>query len=352
MIDRPLLYLHIPFCDSKCFYCSFNSYTNLHNFKDRYVEALIQQFKFEAERFGEKFKTLYIGGGTPSTLSPNQLEKIFKTVSPHLLQDIEITIEANPNSASTEWLKGVRDLGANRVSLGVQSFNSEKLKFLGRNHSRESAIQSIETASKVGFQNINIDFIYDTAVDTKELLQNDIDTLFSLPVNHVSMYSLTLEENTLFESRDDVQKESLKMSQWLIDKVGERFPQYEISNFGKPSQHNLGYWSGDNYAGVGSGAVGFLKNRRLYPTKDLKKYIENPLSIDVEEISENDLIFEKIFLGLRSKVGVEKSILNDDEVLEAEALVDSGILKSQAGRYYNSNYMLSDEIALRLCRGN
>jgi len=344
-----MLYIHIPFCDSKCFYCSFNSYTNLHHTQNRYLDSLIQQFNFEIQRFKiAKFSTIFIGGGTPSTLSTDNLEKLFSVISPYISDSTEITIEANPNSASEKWLKTAKKVGINRISFGVQSFNNEKLKFLGRNHSKDMAIQSVQNAKQIGFQNINIDLIYDTAVDSRELLNSDIEIAENLPISHISLYSLTLEENTPFENREDVKTENIENAKWIIQRVSQKFPQYEISNFGKISEHNFGYWQGKNYIGLGSGAVGFLKNQRFYPQTDVEKYIQNPLDIRVEDISDDDLKFEKIFLGFRSNAGVSKSILNKTEIENAEFLVQKNILKFESDKYFNLNFLLADEVALQI----
>ena len=344
-----MLYIHIPFCDSKCFYCSFNSYTNLHHTQNRYIDSLIQQFKFEIQRFKiSKFSTIFIGGGTPSTLSSQNLEKLFATLSPYITDKTEITIEANPNSASEEWLKTAKKVGINRISFGVQSFDNEKLKFLGRNHSKDMAIQSVKNAFEIGFKNINIDLIYDTAMDSQELLNSDIEIAESLPISHISLYSLTLEENTLFENRKDVKVENLENTEWIIQRVSQKFPQYEISNFGEVSKHNFGYWEGKNYIGLGSGAVGFLNNQRFYPQTDVEKYIQNPLDIRTEDISEDDLKFEKIFLGFRSNVGVSKSILKKSEIENANFLVKKNILIFKNDRFFNSNFLLADEVALQI----
>jgi len=347
----PLLYIHIPFCDSKCFYCSFNSYTNLHHTQDRYIEALSKQFDFEVQRFkAQKFKTVFIGGGTPSTLSIQNLENLFKKLKPFITSSTEITIEVNPNSASEKWLQTAKNLGVNRVSFGVQSFNDEKLKFLGRNHSKEMAIKSIKLADEIGFKNINMDLIYNTTLDSRELLISDVEIMESLPITHVSMYSLTLEENTPFENRDDVQIENLEDNRWLIERVNKKFSQYEISNFGSKSEHNLGYWQGENYIGLGSGAVGFLKDRRFYPETDVEKYIANPLKIREEILTLDNIKLESAFLGFRSDVGVYKSILNSKEIQFAENLVNEKIIYFKNGKYFNKDFLLADEVTLQIIK--
>ena len=157
-----LLYIHIPFCDSKCNYCAFNSYTNLNHLKKDYFNAIKKQFLTDTEKFNIKeFETVFIGGGTPSVMSISFYEKLFKMLEPFLKNTKEITIESNPN-ASYKWLKNIKDLGINRISFGVQSFDDEKLKFLNRNHSAKLAIKTIQNAKKAGFENINLDIIYAT----------------------------------------------------------------------------------------------------------------------------------------------------------------------------------------------
>lgn len=341
-----LLYIHIPFCDSKCHYCSFNSFTRNHHLKDSYINALLKQFDFELERFNvyKNIESVFIGGGTPSTLKPKHFEKIFNKIAPHLKENIEITVEANPNSATYDWLKEVKNLGVNRVSFGVQSFNDEKLKFLGRAHTSLEAIKAVENAKKCGFENISLDIIYDTKIDSKKLLKNDIDIAIKLPINHISAYALTIEENTIFENSFDVKKDDENLAYFIKEIIP--FFQYEVSNFGfYRSSHNIGYWELKDYIGVGAGAVGFLKDKRFYPKRDLFEYIKNPLDIDIEHLNVNDLKTEKIFLGLRSVVGVDLDILDRDKV---DILHKEGKIYIKNGKIFNKNFLLADEMALFL----
>ncbi len=219
---------------------------------------------------------------------------------------------------------------------------------MGRNHSGKNAIESIEKSFKVGFKNINIDIIYNTAVDSRKLLEKDTNIALNLPINHISAYSLTIEDNTIFGDRGEKSFENLEDTEWLFNKISQKFEQYEISNFGNESKHNLGYWQGDNYLGIGSGAVGFWENHRIYPHRDVAKYIANPIDFQIEKLSENDLRFEKLFLGFRSKVGVLKNILSDNEIKIANMLVQENILKFIENRYINKNYLIADELALRI----
>ncbi len=348
-----LVYIHIPFCDSKCSYCAFNSYVDKFHLKKQYMDALREQLVSELKRFTpkkESIKSVFIGGGTPSTVAPELYTEIFTLIKPYLKNNAEITSEANPNSATYEWLEGMHKLGVNRISFGVQSFDPDKLKLLNRAHNPKQAIEAIKNAKKVGFENISLDLIYATLGDTKELLQHDLETAFSLPINHLSAYALTIEEGTAFENRPQMSQEQLELTQWLFEQIeAHGFKQYEISNFGTyNSVHNLGYWEYDEYMGIGAGAVGKYKNTRLYPQADIEKYIQNSLEITSEELSDEDIKIEKIFLGLRSIVGIDREILNGEELKKADILVQEKKLEFKNNKYLNKEYLLSDEIALYL----
>ncbi|WP_458699612.1 radical SAM family heme chaperone HemW [Sulfurospirillum sp. 1307] len=341
-----LVYLHIPFCDSKCHYCAFNSYVDKFELKDDYMKAITKQLKFELKKFEaqkKSIKSLFIGGGTPSTISPEKYKNFFEIIKPYLKENSEITTEANPNSATKKWLKGMRELGVNRVSFGVQSFDEYKLKKLGRNHSSKQAIKAILNAKEVGFDNISCDLIYATSFD----VEDDIKKAFSLPINHISSYALTLEKNTPFYGKKELINEDENLAKKFIKEVTKKFPQYEISNFGNyKSIHNLGYWMGDDYIGIGAGAVGFLKDKRFYPNKDIQKYISNPLHVEEELLSKDDLITEKIFLGLRSIVGIELEILNKKQLEKVDILIKEKKLTCKDKKIYNNDFLIADEIAL------
>jgi oxygen-independent coproporphyrinogen-3 oxidase len=234
----------------------------------------------------------------------------------------------------------------------VQSFNNEKLEFLGRNHNKNQAIEAIKQARDAGFKNINCDIIYDTALDTKELLQNDLKIIKELPVNHVSAYSLTIEEGTKFFNKSSVRLENIEHGRFLFnehEKLG--FKQYEISNFAKTndarSRHNLGYWEYKEYLGTGSGAVGCINSQRVYNEKDVIKYIEDPLKYEeIETLSKDDILIEKILLGFRSVVGVDKNILNEKQYEKLQDLIEAEKVIKKNGRIYSSDFLLADELAL------
>lgn len=349
-----LLYIHIPFCDSKCSYCAFNSYVDKFSLREAYMNALLIQFNSELLRFNvstsNPIESVFIGGGTPSTIEPSLYRPLFEMIDPYLKKGCEITSEANPNSATREWLEGMFELGVNRLSFGVQSFNNGKLKTLGRAHNTEHALKAIQIASAIGFKHLSIDLIYGVKGDTKELLKSDISQAFILPIDHISLYALTIEDETVFEKIPEIAKEELELTQWLFREIiSHGYEQYEISNFGKyRSQHNMGYWEHKPYIGLGAGAIGFSEHHRFYPSTSVEHYIQHPNETTSEEIDFTALLSEKLFLGFRSCIGVDKTILNKKQIQQADLLCQEGMLNQHNGRYFNRDFLLADEIALRV----
>lgn len=346
-----LLYIHIPYCDSKCHYCSFNSYVDKFDTRPDYMKALISQLSFELERFSIKpytIQTLFIGGGTPSTVSPNLYQPLFDLLQPYLKKDAEITTEANPNSATETWLQGMKNLGVNRISFGVQSFDTDKLKALNRNHTPHQAKEAIKHAKHIGFAHISLDLIYNYQGDTKTLLLSDINQAFELPIDHISAYELTIEDDTAFTQTPEVKQEDENLAFFVADQIKAKgFTHYEISNFGTyQSRHNQGYWQLKDYIGIGAGAVGFLKNKRFYPQTNIEHYITNPLHITEELLNDEELLTERIFLGLRSHLGIKKSILTTNMLHNAHILCTEEKLRESKTHFYNDNFFLSDELAL------
>ncbi|RUM62197.1 MAG: coproporphyrinogen III oxidase family protein [Sulfurimonas sp.] len=346
-----LLYMHIPFCDSKCHYCSFNSYVDKFHLKQRYMRALHIQLQEDLQRFQvmpHSITSLFIGGGTPSTITPELYEPLFKTLHPYLCTDAEMTVEVNPNSATHSWLQGMHHLGINRMSFGVQSFHNEKLRHLGRSHNRDDAIGAITAASELGVEHISLDLIYATAFDTPTLINEDLKQAFALPIDHLSAYALTIEEGTVFQHQPDVAIEHLEQTRALFATIEQYgFTQYEISNFGTyTSRHNLGYWQHRPYLGIGAGAVGSINHQRYYPHRDIEAYLEAPCFTTLETLHSSDIKREQLFLGLRSIVGIANHLLKATEQQRARVLVDDKKLTFKQGVFYNNDYLLSDEIAL------
>jgi len=315
------------------------------------MRALHQQLNFELGRFNVKPKsveTLFIGGGTPSTVTPELYTPIFELLKPYFQENVEITAEANPNSATKAWLSGMRELGVNRVSFGVQSFDATKLKALNRAHNPQQAKDAVHFARTLGFEHLSIDLIYNYQGDTKALLLKDIEEAFSLPIDHISAYELTIEAGTKFSDTPEARQEDENLAFFVTKEIEKRgFKAYEISNFGTyQSRHNKGYWELKNYIGAGTGAVGFLDDRRFYPQTDIDFYIADPLHITEERLTPEELITEKIFLGLRSAIGVEKSLLTEKMKEKANLLCEKKKLRCDETHCYNENFFLSDELAL------
>ena len=317
------------------------------------MKALEKQLKNDLKQNigNDKLETIFIGGGTPSCVKASKYEKIFDILRPYMDQNCEITTEANPNSATLEWQTKMKELGVNRISFGVQSFDNEKLKFLGRAHNKEAAINAVNNAKKVGFDSINCDIIYGVFHDTFQSLKNDFDMVKSLDIQHLSAYSLTIEEGTKFFAKSSVKIDDEVLSGEIFNYLNEiGFQQYEISNFSInknfQSQHNFGYWQHKNYLGVGCGAVGFMNDHRYYTQKDLETYIKDPLTYEIEKLSQEDIKVEKILLGLRCSNGFEVCLLNEGELQRVNELVSQGKLLLKDNRVSNPNFLLADELAL------
>lgn len=347
------VYIHIPFCASKCPYCAFGSFTDF-SLVRAYFKALesdlAHQLKAQAK---EQIKSVFFGGGTPSVVGAKFYERILDLLIPLCAKDAEISFEANPNSAKLEWLKSIKNLGANRISFGTQSFDEKKLAFLGRAHSSADTFRAVESALKAGFKRINVDFIYGTKLDSKKLLNSELENIAKLEnmgVKHISAYALTLEQNTPFYAHKNYAKDAPILANFMIkglENLG--FFQYEISNFsqiGYECEHNLGYWAGDEYIGVGAFSVGFVDKVRLYASKDLAGYIKEPLLRQKESLSDDEWSDERLLLGLRSKLGVDEKYIKNNGILEF--LEKNKKILRKNGRVFNKNFLLADEIACYL----
>ncbi|TQR60595.1 radical SAM family heme chaperone HemW [Campylobacter troglodytis] len=382
------LYLHVPFCFSKCSYCAFTSLKANDSLQEAYFKALLEDMSFHFDKLELKgIKSLFIGGGTPSVVNFKLYEPLFKFLSTYLDDNCECSIEANPHSSNLEWLEHMKAFGINRLSFGAQSFDEKKLGFLGRAHSQKDIFKSLENATKAGFSKINIDLIYDTKLDSKKMLEFELENvaiLTKMGLSHLSAYHLTLEKNTAFWGHLNYKKNAPNLMRFFIRGIENLgFFQYELSNFTKnePCKHNLAYWQGRNYLGCGLSAVSFYDKSRFYTHKDLKSYIKEPHFRHIESLSEEDLLLEHLFLGLRSVVGIEEERLNEGQRQRAFLLVKSGKLRydthlkgffknelkdisknefatklkanfhlknSQKPRFFSTNFLLADELTLFL----
>ena len=265
------LYIHIPFCKSRCVYCGFYSTTGL-ELRERYVDALCREMEIRGER--NDIETIYLGGGTPSQLSIEQLQRLFIYIN-KVKEDAEITIEMNPDDVTAEFAAELQQLGVNRVSMGAQTFNDERLRFLHRRHNAKQVHQAVETLRQAGFKNISIDLMYGFPEETQEDWEADIRKACSLQVEHISSYCLMIEEGTPLARLDiepcDEETERA-MYYTLIDRLeAAGYEHYEISNFAKSgyrSRHNSSYWTGIPYIGIGAAAQGFDFVRAEYLLED------------------------------------------------------------------------------------
>ncbi len=322
------LYVHIPFCRNKCPYCDFNSYAG----REDKMEAYFSGLKKEAEEFrGENICTVYIGGGTPSIADEKLVSDMLGGFYENFRIDknAEITIEANPATLSESKLKAYLDCGINRISIGVQSFNDEMLKKIGRIHNADEAYEAVLLTHKSGFENISCDFMFALPGQTVQSLKADLEKAAKLPITHISCYGLKIEEGTQFYKnniRPADEELYIKMydrSVQTLEKYG--FKRYEISNFAKNglvSRHNMLYWQCREYIGLGAGAHSYINGRRYSNVRDIDEYLHNFPKENIEILTERDKLVEKLIMGMRLSEGVEKDTVKQ---LGTEKKLDSFI---------------------------
>ncbi|MBR2068237.1 MAG: radical SAM family heme chaperone HemW [Candidatus Gastranaerophilales bacterium] len=306
-------YLHIPFCTTKCFYCAFCSFPLL-RLKNDYIGALIKEIKYYYKNNYQK--TIYFGGGTPSLLNIDELEKILNCFN--FDKNTSITLEANPCELTREKLENYKKLGINRISLGVQNFDDDILKSLNRNHTKNDIFNAVENILCVGFKDFSIDLMYGLANQNLKQWEDTLNIALGLDINHISLYGLKIEKGTKFHKfppknlpDNDIQADMYKLA---CEMLSEKFKHYEFSNFAKSekhySKHNLAYWKRENYYGFGLSASGFIDNKRYTNTVNFKNYTENPTGQNYEVLNFQEQIEEEIFLGLRLSEGINFSYLN------------------------------------------
>ncbi len=338
------IYVHIPFCASRCIYCDFYSSTGLDSLQDYYVDALIRELNNRKNYLGEeKINTIYIGGGTPSLLTSENLMKLCDALYEYAGHDIiEFTIECNPDDVSPTLAHTIEEWGINRVSMGVQTFSDERLSFLRRRHKSADAIDAVSTLRSVGIQNISIDLMFGFPGETLEEWSQDIDRALALNVEHLSAYSLMYEKGTLLfrmlkEGRIEENDENVsrQMYELLIDKLtAVGYTHYEISNFAKDgheSIHNSSYWNGTKYLGLGAGAHSYDGESRQWNICDVKKYIKGyGIPEDYEQLDSVAKYNDLITTALRTRRGIDLSKLSIKErayiIRSARKSIDNGLL--------------------------
>ena len=306
----PSIYIHIPFCDSICSYCDFPKLLSRTNYQDAYLERLILELKKVPQR---EFFTAYIGGGTPSSLSPSQLDLLLAFIARNFHVKEEFTFEANPENLTEEKIKLLSKYGVNRVSLGVQSFKETSLKILNRKHTKKDVIACISLLHKYGINNINLDFIFGLKEENQRDYLENITLASELGVKHISYYSLQIEPGTVLFKKPELRKEADAMAddyEEIVKKLADRgYKRYEVSNFSLPdcqSKHNLTYWRNRSYYGIGLGATGLVNHRRIVQTRNILKYIygKDTVSSTTYE-DEQETEFNYLMLNLRLEQGFE-----------------------------------------------
>ncbi|MCE5287008.1 MAG: radical SAM family heme chaperone HemW [Pelosinus sp.] len=317
------LYIHIPFCKQKCFYCDFPSYSGLDNLYEEYTAALCREIAERASGLSAVADTVFIGGGTPSILPADLLIQILQAIEGSFIiaKGAEISMEANPGTVNLEKLHILRQYGVNRLSFGVQSFQDTLLRGIGRIHSADEAKEAVSLAKKAGFDNINVDLIYGLPHQTLDDVKASLKEAVSLDIQHISVYGLKVEEGTAFAAQEaagnlvlpaDVMDEAMyeEVNRFLPE---QGFARYEISNFAKANyscRHNIKYWQYQPYIGLGAAAYSFVGGKRFGNTIDVKKYINcvktarAPVEF-TEEVNKKNAMAEFIFLALRMTDGLD-----------------------------------------------
>lgn len=361
------LYIHVPFCQSKCYYCDFNSFPGKQETIPGYFDALFKEIELYGEKLKDStIKTIFIGGGTPSIVEPIFIYKLMNKCRQYLNieKGSEISIESNPGTLSFEKLSAYKAMGINRLSMGLQAWQNRLLKKIGRIHSSEEFAENYENALKAGFRNINIDLIFGIPTQSIKEWEDTIDNIMALKPSHLSCYSLKIEDETkfgqmadrgeLFPVEDELDRE---MYQMVLDKLKESgYRHYEISNFSKEGfecKHNITYWNAEEYIGLGAGAHSYLNKSRYNNVYNIEEYISlinrNEPTVENElEISREDEMSEFVILGLRLIDGISmkefKSRFEVDftEVYgqKAEKLAEKGLVSLGNDRFKLTRYGL------------
>ena len=354
-------YIHIPFCEKICSYCDFCKMFYNEKLVDEYLDEL--ETEINSIYNGEELETIYIGGGTPSSLNLRQLERLFLIVDNlNKSNNIEYTIECNFSNTSFEKLELFKKYGINRLSFGLETINKKHLDFLEREESKDRTINIISVARQLGFNNINVDLIYALPGETIDNLKEDLEFIYSLNVEHVSCYSLIIEEHTKLgingckNISDDL---DFEMYMFICDTMKKHgFNHYEISNYAKDdfySKHNTVYWENKEYYGFGLGASSFIGNRRMSNTRSINKYLEgNYLSLE-EYLDKEDFVYYEIMLNLRKSSGIDLDRLYKKYKVKiiCDELVKLGLVNISGKMLYipEEKWYISNDIIIRLLEG-
>lgn len=358
-------YIHIPFCKKICSYCDFCKVYYNEKIVSKYLDILEKEILSLYQN--EELETIYIGGGTPSSLSIKELERLFEILSKlKRTPDCEFTIEGNFESTTEEKLLLYKKHGINRLSFGLESTNQKNLKFLERTFDKKQVESIIKKARNLGFNNINIDLMYALPTESIEELNTDLEYILSFDVEHISTYSLIIEPHTklaLNKVKNIDEDLDYEMYKLICKKIGQKnYLHYEISNFSKKgyeSKHNLCYWNNQEYYGFGLGASSYLNNKRITNTKSISKYLQEDYQYIVEELNEHDKFEYEIILNLRKSAGIDLEVFSSKygkeliECYDYKELLDKNLLVQNNKHLFipENKWYISNEIIIKLLEG-
>ena len=359
MKTNSMIYVHIPFCDSKCFYCNFCSAKYDEKIKEKYFKKLVEEIKFNSNK-DKNITSIYIGGGTPSSVNEKYIKLIINELKNNFNIDknAEISIEANPCSITESKLKTYKQIGINRISIGVQSLNNKQLKIIGRKHTKKQAINAIKIAKKY-FNNVNCDLLIGIPNQNYLSLKHSVKCLLKQKINHISAYMLICENGTKLTKQIEQKQVKVASEDKCVDyynKIvkylkGKKYYRYEISNFallGYECKHNLGYWNLTDYYGFGLSAHSHIDGFRYNNTTDMQEYLENKFDYQKEEISNEEKIEELIMLSLRTQKGVN---INELKNLGYDILKQKGNVLNSLKDFINvsQNYISIKDNKFGVC---
>lgn len=368
------IYIHIPYCKQACHYCDFHFSTNRKN-EQEMIQAICREVELQAAYLKDTVETIYFGGGTPSLVSEEGLSSILRSIHDHfeVASDYELTLEANPDDLIASKLDALKGVGVNRLSIGIQTFNNEKLKQINRAHTKNEAIKSIQRAQSLGYDNLSIDLMYALPGESMEIWKSDLEIATQLGVPHISIYGLTIEDKTVFghlSKKGLLQEVSEEIAadqyRYVINYLKDRgFDHYEVSNFGKPgyhSRHNHAYWKGQHYLGLGPGAHSYNGTSRQYNVKNNALYLKalesSHVPYKLETLSKEQVCDEYLLTSLRTASGIDLNQLAEEygyELVEKKGTVVEQLknknlvsIKGNKLALTDEGFLMTDEITLML----
>ena len=339
------LYIHVPFCNSICAYCDFCHVVYKKELVRKWLDKLKDEFK---ECKNEQYETIYIGGGTPSSLDNIELETLLKYVLPHTKKIKEYTVEVNPESIDETKIKLLKKYKVNRISIGLQSSNKRLLKLMNRHHDFNDVKNAVRLLKDNGIKNISIDIMYSLPTQTMSDLKKTIKDVLSLNVPHLSIYSLTIEDNSIFNKKgyqkldDEIEAD---MYEYIVDELKKhKYVQYEVANFSKKgyeSKHNLGYWHYDNFRGLSCGSSSKIDDVRYDKTRNINDYLNNKnVLVNKIRLNKDELMFENIMMSLRTKEGLDLDVFKKRYKKDALLVYKEAINKNKNNLMVKNNHLI------------